>query len=171
MAQPHGKVQTIMKKVAIIMGSKSDADVVKKAVDRLNEWGVTYKTRVLSAHRTPDEVAEFARGAQSEEYGVIIAAAGKAAALPGCVAAYTTLPVIGLPIQSSFMDGLDSLLSIAQMPPGIPVATVGTNAAENAAILAVQILGVADSDAREIIVQHKQSMRERILEDDKNFSF
>ena len=155
-----------MKKIAIVMGSKSDMPIVEKALKRLSDWGVPTVVRILSAHRTPDEVAEFAASARKEGFGAIIAAAGKAAALPGSLAACTTLPVIGLPIQSSFMDGLDSLLSMTQMPPGVPVATVGTNAADNAAILAVQILAVEDKCAEKILDDYKRSMREKVLADD-----
>ena len=113
-------------------GRKSDFDIIEKAVSVLDSFGAEHEIHILSAHRTPDEVAEFAKDAVGNNFGVIIAAAGKSAALPGAIAAYTTLPVIGLPIKSSFLDGLDSLLSMTQMPAGIPVATVGTNA-ENAA--------------------------------------
>ena len=155
-----------MKKIAIVMGSKSDMPVVEKALKRLSDWGVPTVVRILSAHRTPDEVAEFAASARNDGVGAIIAAAGKAAALPGSLAACTTLPVIGLPIQSSFMDGLDSLLSMTQMPPGVPVATVGTNAADNAAILAVQILAVTDNEAEKVLDEYKRSMREKVLADD-----
>ena len=155
-----------MKKIAIVMGSKSDMPVVEKALKRLGDWGVPTVVRILSAHRTPDEVAEFAASARKDGVGAIIAAAGKAAALPGSLAACTTLPVIGLPIQSSFMDGLDSLLSMTQMPPGVPVATVGTNAADNAAILAVQILAVTDNEAEKVLDEYKRSMREKVLADD-----
>lgn len=155
-----------MKKIAIVMGSKSDMPVVEKALKRLSDWGVPTVVRILSAHRTPDEVAEFASSAREAGFGAIIAAAGKAAALPGSLAACTTLPVIGLPIQSSFMDGLDSLLSMTQMPPGVPVATVGTNAADNAAILAVQILAVEDKEAEKVLDDYKRSMREKVLADD-----
>ena len=133
-----------MKKVGIVMGSKSDMPVVEKVMKRLESLDTPYEVRILSAHRTPTEVAEYAESARSRGIGVIIAAAGKAAALPGALAACTTLPVVGLPIKSSFLDGLDSLISMSQMPPGIPVATVGTDAGDNAAILAVQILGVSD---------------------------
>lgn len=159
-----------MKKIGIIMGSKSDMPIVEKATKCLDGFGIEYTVRILSAHRTPDEVADFAKNARNNGYGAIIAAAGKAAALPGCVAACTTLPVIGLPIKSSFMDGLDSLLSIAQMPPGIPVATVGTDAAENAAILAAQILAVTDEDAQTALAAHRQKMKEKVLADDNNIN-
>ena len=155
-----------MKKIAVVMGSKSDMPIVEKALSRLSDWGVPTVVRILSAHRTPDEVTQFARDARTEGIGAIIAAAGKAAALPGAIAACTTLPIIGLPIQSSFMDGLDSLISMTQMPPGVPVATVGTNAADNAAILAVQILAVTDSDAQTVLENYKRTMREKVLSDD-----
>ena len=135
-----------MKKVGIVMGSKSDMPIVEKAINRLKEFGVPVQVRILSAHRTPEETAAFARSAREEGFGALIAAAGKAAALPGAVAACTTLPVIGLPIQGSFMDGLDSLLSMVQMPAGIPVATVAVNGSDNAALLAISILAVEDKE-------------------------
>ncbi len=160
----------MMKKVAIVMGSKSDMPVVQKAVDRLSDWGIPTVVRILSAHRTPDEVSQFSASARENDIGVIIAAAGKAAALPGALAALTTLPVIGLPIQSSFMDGLDSLLSMTQMPPGVPVATVGTNASDNAAILAAQILGVYDEGIDKTLTEYKNTMRERVLKDDSELN-
>ena len=137
-----------MKKVGIVMGSKSDLPIVEKATAVLDEFSVPYVLRILSAHRTPEEVAAFAKNARRDGVGVIIAAAGKAAALPGAIAAETTLPVIGLPIKSSFLDGLDSLLSMTQMPSGIPVAAVGTDAAQNAALLAVQMLAIEDTDVQ-----------------------
>lgn len=126
------------------MGSASDLPIVQKAADRLESLGIPYELRVLSAHRTPAETAAYASSARTRDIGVIIAAAGKAAALPGVVAAYTTLPVIGLPISGSQLDGVDALYSIVQMPSGIPVATVAINGAENAALLAAQILSVTD---------------------------
>ena len=129
-----------MAKVAIVMGSNSDLPVVKGAIDKLKQFGVEYEARVISAHRTPQAAEEFAKGAEDRGVSVIIAAAGKAAHLGGVIAAYTTLPVIALPIKSSLMDGLDSLLSMVQMPSGIPVATVAVNGADNAGILAVQML-------------------------------
>ncbi len=155
-----------MKKVGIVMGSKSDMPVVEKVMKRLESLNAPYEVRILSAHRTPAEVAEYAESARSCGIGVIIAAAGKAAALPGALAACTTLPVIGLPIKSSFLDGLDSLISMSQMPPGIPVATVGTDAGDNAAILAVQILGVFDEDAQSSLEKYKSQMKEKVLCDD-----
>lgn len=155
-----------MKKVGIVMGSKSDMPVVERVMKRLESLDTPYEVRILSAHRTPTEVAEYAESARSRGIGVIIAAAGKAAALPGALAACTTLPVVGLPIKSSFLDGLDSLISMSQMPPGIPVATVGTDAGDNAAILAVQILGVSDESAQASLEKYKSQMKEKVLCDD-----
>ena len=131
-------------KVAIIMGSDSDWDVMSPAVEILKEMGIETEVVVASAHRTPAKVHEFAEGAAGRGVGAIIAAAGAAAHLPGVVAAYTTLPVIGVPVPLKHLDGLDSLLSIVQMPAGVPVATVGIGQARNAGLLAVRILGVAD---------------------------
>ena len=132
------------KKVAVIMGSDSDFPVVKAAVEKLKSFGVSYEVHVMSAHRTPDAAATFSKNAAANGFGVIIAAAGKAAHLGGVLAAHTTLPVIGIPIKSSALDGMDALLATVQMPPGIPVATVGIDAAANAAILAVQMLALSD---------------------------
>ena len=157
-----------MKKIAIVMGSKSDMPVVEKATAVLDRLGISYVIRILSAHRTPDEVAEFARSARKQDIGAIIAAAGKAAALPGCIAACTTLPVIGLPIKSSFLDGLDSLISMTQMPSGVPVATVGTDVAQNAALLAAQILSVSDKDAETALEAYRAEMKKAVLDADKN---
>lgn len=156
-----------MKKVAILMGSKSDAPVVAPAVKTLKAFGVEATVRVLSAHRTPGEAMAFAAGAADAGYGVMICCAGKAAHLAGVCAAHTVLPVIGLPIKSSFMDGLDSLLSTVQMPAGIPVATVGVNAADNAALLAVQILALSDEGLARKLKERKAKMTEDILRDDK----
>ena len=133
-----------MKKVAVIMGSDSDLPAVSGAIKQLRDFGIPFEARVISAHRTPEVAESFSRNARANGFGVIIAAAGKAAHLAGVIAAYTTLPVIGLPIKSSTMDGLDSLLSIVQMPSGVPVATVAIGGADNAAILAAQILAVED---------------------------
>ena len=133
-----------MKKVAVIMGSDSDLPVVQKCLDQLKKFGIPFEAHVFSAHRTPALVEKFASSAKDNGFGVIIAAAGKAAHLGGVIAAYTTLPVIGIPIKSSTMDGLDSLLSMVQMPGGIPVATVAIDGAQNAAILAAQILALSD---------------------------
>lgn len=148
-----------MKKVAVVMGSISDYDTVKKCIDTLKEFGVEYEAKVISAHRTPALAAEFAAGAKQNGIGVIIAAAGKAAHLGGVLAAYTTLPVIGLPIKSSLMDGMDSLLSMVQMPSGVPVACVAVNGAENAALLAVQMLALSDETLALRLEEHKEKMR------------
>ncbi len=157
-----------MKKVAIVMGSQSDYPIVKKAEEQLEAFGVPYQTRVLSAHRTPMQAASFASGAREEGFGAIIAAAGKAAALPGALAAMTTLPVIGLPIASSFMDGLDSLLSMVQMPSGIPVATVAVNGAQNAALLAIQMLAIEDKSLSDRLAAHRSDMERAVLEADRS---
>ena len=138
-------------KVAVIMGSDSDLPVVRKTLEVLKAFEVVFETRVISAHRTPDQAASYAKEAQDQGFEVIIAAAGKAAHLPGVLAAFTTLPVIGLPIKSSTMDGLDSLLSIVQMPSGIPVATVAINGAENAGLLAVQISSLKYHNRRPMV--------------------
>ena len=156
-------------KVAIVMGSKSDYPVVEKAEAMLREFGVEYETRIISAHRTPKQAEEFAANAEANGFGTIIAAAGKAAHLAGVLAATTPLPVIGLPMKSSTMDGLDSLLSVVQMPKGVPVATVAINGAENAAILAVQILAVGDSDIRQKIKKKKKKQEEEIIALDHEF--
>ena len=133
-----------MKKVAIIMGSDSDWPSVKAACAQLEAFGIPYEAHIMSAHRTPAQAAEFAKHARKTDFGVIICAAGMAAHLAGAMAANSTLPVIGIPMQSGSLNGLDALLSTVQMPSGIPVATVGINAAKNAAILAAQILAVSD---------------------------
>lgn len=151
-----------MSKVAVIMGSNSDLPVVKGAINQLKKFGVEYEAHVISAHRTPYEAEEFARNAKDRGIKVIIAAAGKAAHLGGVIAAYTTLPVIALPIKSSTLDGLDSLLSMVQMPKGIPVATVAIDGADNAGILAVQMLSLADDELAEKLVQFKKEMAEEV---------
>ena len=156
-----------MAQVAIIMGSNSDLPVVKGAIDVLKSFGVDFEAHVISAHRTPAQAEEFAKTAKDKGVKVIIAAAGKAAHLGGVIAAYTTLPVIALPIKSSFMDGLDSLLSMVQMPSGIPVATVGVNAADNAGILAVQMLALSDEALSEKLEGFKADMAEAVAEKDK----
>ena len=156
-----------MAKVAIVMGSNSDLPVVKGAIDRLKQFGVEYEARVISAHRTPQAAEEFAKGAEDRGVSVIIAAAGKAAHLGGVIAAYTTLPVIALPIKSSLMDGLDSLLSMVQMPSGIPVATVAVNGADNAGILAVQMLALSDKSLSDKLKQFKADMAKAVEENDK----
>ena len=135
-----------MKKVAVIMGSDSDLPVLKGAFEQLKKLDIPFEAHVYSAHRTPAEAAAFAKAARENGFGVMIAAAGKAAHLAGAIAAQTTLPVIGIPVKSSTLDGLDALLSTVQMPTGIPVATVALNGAKNAAILAAQILAVTDEN-------------------------
>jgi 5-(carboxyamino)imidazole ribonucleotide mutase len=155
-----------MPKVAVIMGSKSDWNVVKPAVSILKNFGVEVEARVISAHRTPDEAHAFAASAEQNGIEVMICAAGKAAHLGGVMAAYTTLPVIGLPIKTDMMGGLDSLLSIVQMPSGIPVATVGVNGAENAGLLALQILGIKYPEVAKQLVIYKQKMKDKINSDD-----
>jgi len=152
-----------MKKVAVIMGSDSDLPVVAGAIKRLRQFGVPFEARVISAHRTPHEAESFALSAENNGFGVIIAAAGKAAHLAGVIAAYTTLPVIGLPVKSSLMDGLDSLLSIVQMPTGIPVATVAVNGADNAGILAVQILALSEPELAHKLSDFKIKMAEEVM--------
>lgn len=156
-------------KAAIVMGSKSDFGTVEKAAKMLEEFGVEYELRVLSAHRTPAAAESFASGAEERGVEVIIAAAGKAAHLGGVIAAYTPLPVIGLPIKSSTMDGLDSLLSMVQMPKGIPVATVAIDGADNAGLLAVQILSVKYPQLREKMKAYKKKMEQDILAVDAEF--
>ena len=147
--------------VSIIMGSTSDLPVMEKACKFLDEMQVPFEVNALSAHRTPDAVEEFARGAQQRGIKVIIAGAGMAAALPGVIAASTTLPVIGVPIKG-MLDGLDAMLSIIQMPPGIPVATVGVNGAQNAAILAVEMMALADDALAARLTEYKLGLKEKI---------
>ena len=155
-----------MPKISILMGSKSDFSVVKPAVSVIKSFGVEVETRVISAHRTPEEAHEFSINAKKNGTEVIICAAGKAAHLGGVIAANTSLPVIGLPVKTDMMGGLDSLLSIVQMPSGIPVATVGVNAGENAGLLALQILGVKYPEIDEKLLEYKLKMREKINSDD-----
>ena len=149
-------------KAAVIMGSDSDFPTVESCVKLLKEFGVTVEVMVCSAHRTPERAAEFAKSAEDNGFDVIIAAAGKAAHLPGVLAAFTPLPVIGIPIKSSTMDGLDSLLSIVQMPAGVPVATVAINGAENAALLAVQMMSLANDGLRQKMKEYKKVMAEKV---------
>ena len=151
-----------MKKVAVIMGSASDLPVVRKAVDTLREFGVPTEVHVFSAHRTPEQAGAFARSARNNGFGVIIAAAGKAAHLAGVLAAHTTLPVIGIPVKSSTLDGLDALLATVQMPSGIPVATVAIDGADNAAILAAQMLALSDEGLAARLLEMKKSMAEGV---------
>jgi 5-(carboxyamino)imidazole ribonucleotide mutase len=148
--------------VSIIMGSTSDLPVMEAAAKVLNDIEVPFEINALSAHRTPEEVEKFARNAHSRGIKVIIAAAGMAAHLPGVIAAMTSLPVIGVPIKAS-MEGLDALLSIVQMPPGIPVATVGINAAQNAGILAAQIIALGDNKVAEAVKKNKEGLKKKIV--------
>ena len=149
--------------VSIIMGSTSDLPVMEKAAQLLNDFSIPFEINALSAHRTPEEVDKFAKEAAGRGIKVIIAAAGMAAHLPGVIAAMTPLPVIGVPIKAS-LEGLDSMLSIIQMPPGIPVATVGINAAQNAGILAAQIIGTGNPAVMEAVVKYKEGLKKKIVE-------
>lgn len=151
-------------KAAVIMGSDSDLPIVRKTIEILKKFDVEYEVNVLSAHRTPDLAMEYARNAEKRGFEVIIAAAGKAAHLPGVIAALTILPVIGIPIKSSTMDGLDSLLSIVQMPSGIPVATVAIDGAENAGLLAVQILSLKHQQLKKKLMEYKEDMELAVIE-------
>ena len=156
-----------MKKVAVIMGSDSDLPIAEKAADTLKEYGVPFEVHVYSAHRTPSQVKEFASKAIENGFGAVIAAAGKAAHLAGAIAANTTLPVIGIPIKSSALEGLDALLSTVQMPPGIPVATVAVDGSQNAALLAVEILAVSDSELAAKLTEARKANEEAIMKKDK----
>ncbi len=152
-----------MKKVAILMGSDSDLPVVEKSMETLAALGIEYEVHVYSAHRTPEQSREFSQKARERGFGVVIAAAGKAAHLAGAVAANTTLPVIGIPIKSSTLDGLDALLSTVQMPAGMPVATVAIDGAVNAALLAAQILSVSDEGVAERLAARRAADTEATL--------
>ncbi len=152
--------------VSIIMGSTSDLPVMEKAAKFLNEMQIPFEMNALSAHRTPEEVEQFAKSAKSRGLKVIIAGAGMAAHLPGVIAAMTPLPVIGVPIKAS-LDGLDSVLSILQMPPGIPVATVGIDGALNAGILAAQFIAVGDPDVMNKLIAYKENLKKKIVEANK----
>ena len=154
-------------KAAVIMGSMSDLPVLEKTIDTLKAFGIIVEAHVMSAHRTPDAAHEFAAAAKDNGIDVIIAAAGKAAHLAGVIAAYTVLPVIGLPIKSSMMDGLDSLLSTVQMPSGIPVATVAINGGENAALLAVQIMALKYDELTQKLTVYKKEMAAKVLDADE----
>ena len=150
-------------KVAIVMGSQSDYEVMQKAEETLHLFGIETDTYILSAHRTPGQAMEFASNAEEDGYKVIIAAAGKAAHLAGVIAAHTVLPVIGVPMKTSDLGGMDSLLSTVQMPAGVPVATVAIGGADNAAVLAAQIIGSGDSAMREKLHRYKESMEKAVL--------
>ena len=155
-----------MKKVAILMGSDSDLPVLKPGIKTLHALAIPFVVRVMSAHRTPCEAAEFAQTARENGFGVIIAAAGKAAHLAGAIAAQTTLPVIGIPVKASTLDGLDALLSTVQMPAGIPVATVAIDGAQNAALLAAEILALSDDALADRLVALRKKQHETVLEKD-----
>lgn len=152
-----------MKKVGIIMGSDSDLPVVSKAIDTLKEYGVPFEVHIYSAHRTPVEAKEFSSSARQNGFGAIIAAAGMAAHLAGAIAANTTLPVIGIPVQSKNLGGMDALLSTVQMPSGIPVATVAIDGATNAALLAIQILAVEDAELADKLDAARKAGAEKVL--------
>ena len=152
-----------MKKIGILMGSDSDLPVVEKAITTLQEFDVPFEVHVFSAHRTPVQVREFSENARENGFGAIIAAAGKAAHLAGAVAACTTLPVIGIPVKSSTLDGLDALLSTVQMPTGLPVATVAIDGAANAALLALQILSVSDGDVAARLAAQSKTGTAKVL--------
>jgi len=154
-------------KVAVIMGSDSDLPIVSKAIKILKEFNVDYEVRVISAHRTPDRASQFAKEAEAAGFDVIIAAAGKAAHLPGVLAAYTVLPVIGIPIKSSALDGMDALLSIVQMPSGIPVATVGIDGDENAGLMAVEMLSIRYIHLREALKHRREIMAQEVVRKDE----
>lgn len=159
-----------MKKVAVIMGSDSDLLVVEKGITELKKYGVPVEVHVFSAHRTPEEALTFAKSAEENGFGVIISAAGKAAHLGGVIAANTVLPVIGVPIKASALEGMDALLSTVQMPPGIPVASVAIDGAKNAAILAVEILATGDEELRKKLWEERRKAHDSVLEKDKAVS-
>ena len=154
-------------KVALVMGSDSDFEKLKPCIKRLKSFGIDVVTRVISAHRTPYEAENFAKNAQADGIEVIIGAAGKAAHLAGVLAAFTTLPVIGIPIKSSTMDGIDSLLSMVQMPKGIPVATVAIDGSDNAAILAAQMLSIKYDELKDKLAAFKKQMADEVMEKNK----
>ena len=156
--------------VSIIMGSTSDLPVMEKACKFLDEMQVPFEVNALSAHRTPDAVEQFAKGAKERGIKVIIAGAGMAAALPGVIAASTTLPVIGVPIKGNVLDGIDAMFSIIQMPPGIPVATVGVNGALNAAILAVEIMALANEELANKFADYKSGLSQKIEKANKELA-
>lgn len=155
-----------MKRVAVVMGSDSDLQTVKPAVVTLRKLGIPCEVRIISAHRTPVEAAEFSSKARENGFGAIIAAAGKAAHLAGAMAANTTLPVIGIPIKSSTLDGLDALLATVQMPSGMPVATVAIDGAQNAALLAAQMLSIEDAEIAQKLAEMRADMTKKVLQKD-----
>ena len=156
------------KKVAVVIGSDSDLETMKPCIARLQSFGISTEVRVISAHRTPAAAEQFASSALENGFGVVIAAAGKAAHLAGVLAAYTTLPVIGVPIKTSMMGGLDSLLSMVQIPKGIPVACVAVDGADNAAILAAQMLALSDGDLAQKLSAFKVQMADEVAEKDRH---
>lgn len=160
-----------MKKVAIIMGSDSDLPKVQGAIDKLREYNVLVEVHIYSAHRTPEQARDFSVNARENGFGVIIAAAGKAAHLAGAIAANTTLPVIGIPVKASALEGMDALLSTVQMPQGIPVATVAIDGGVNAAILALQILGVEDEEIAKKLSDERAQMTKAVLDKDINLKY
>ena len=158
-----------MNKVGIIMGSKSDLPVMQDAIDILNDFGIESEVNIVSAHRTPDKMFKYANNARDNGIKVIIAGAGGAAHLPGMVASITTLPVIGVPVKSrNSIDGWDSVLSILQMPNGVPVATVALNGAKNAGILAAQIIGISDQEISQKLVDYKGQLEKKVIDSEKN---
>ena len=157
-----------MKKIGIIMGSDSDLPVVSKAIDMLKSFGVPYEIHVFSAHRTPLEAAEFSKNARANGFGAIIAAAGMAAHLAGAIAANTTLPVVGIPVVSGNLGGMDALLSTVQMPTGIPVATVAINGAGNAALLCIQMLAIEDKELAAKLDEKRALDSAKVLEKNRN---
>lgn len=160
-----------MKKVAIIMGSDSDLPIVEQAISTLKEFDVPIEVKIMSAHRTPDAVSEYCKKTQENNIGVIIAAAGKAAHLAGVIASHTIVPVIGIPIKSSTLDGLDALLSTVQMPGGIPVATVAIDGAKNAALLAIEILALNDDVLHEKLIKYRTKQSEEVLNKNESLVF
>lgn len=159
-----------MKKVAVIMGSDSDLAVVEKCINELKLYDIPTEVHVYSAHRTPEEAILFSKNAEKNGFGVIISAAGKAAHLGGVIAANTVLPVIGIPIKASALEGIDALLSTVQMPPGVPVASVAIDGAKNAAILAVQILAIEDPELNKKLKSERKKSLENVLEKDKKIN-
>jgi len=155
-----------MKKVAVLMGSDSDFEVMKKGINVLNEFGVEYEVHVYSAHRTPNFVEKFSKEAKEKGFGVIICGAGMAAALAGVVAGNTTLPVIGVPLSGGSLKGMDALLATSMMPSGVPVACVAIDGSKNAAYLAMQILALSDEELSQKLIEHKQKMRDEVLKKD-----
>lgn len=161
--------ENLRQKVAVVMGSKSDLKVMQAAVDRLKTWSVEYHLEVVSAHRTPEAMIQFGKNAVTNGFAVIIAGAGGAAHLPGMLASVTTVPVIGVPIESrNSIEGIDSLLSIAQMPNGIPVATVAVDGAENAAILAARILAVADASVQKKLEAFQKELQQKVADQNRD---